>query len=229
MKKELITTLLCFVFVNGFCQYDFDNTGDSDYEEEFEITNEEESNDNFKSSNDLKGYAFELLGTTSISSQPNGNYPFLGLGTYIRYNYFAPADYISLSVGFPINIGIQVYSQNSTQSEILYFHDIPIEFCLNFGARATKEADYILGAFFGAGISYNYSHIKSADIVLLNSHSAGPHLSLGLRYKYSGRPLGIRMSLMSGVINNFKPDPSIIYEGETMPIILNLSIAYGFN
>jgi hypothetical protein len=229
MKKDLITLLLSFLLTNGFCQYDFDNTGDTDYEEEFEITNEEDDNDNYKSSKDLKGYAFELLGTSSFNSHPDGTFPFVGLGAYLRYNYYTPTDYLSLSVGSPLNIGVQISSQTTTQSDVLYFHNIPLEFCLNVGARATKEADYILGVFFGAGISYNYSHKKSSDIIILNSHSAGPHVSFGFRYKYSGRPLGVRISLMSGVLNNFKKDPSIIYEGETNPLILNLSIAYGLN
>lgn len=229
MKNNLLTFLFCFAILNGFCQYDFDNTEDSDYDEDFEVTNESDDSDNVKSSNDLKGYAFELLGSASFNIHPEGVLPFLGVGVNLRYNYYTPADYISLSIGSPLNVGLQVYSIDESQTEIWYFNDIPLEFCFNVGSRATKNADYLFGAFLGAGISYNYSYKKTSSINILKAHSAGPHVSFGLRYLYMGRPLGLRASLMSGVLNNFKKDPSVIYEGETTPKILNLSVLYGFN
>ena len=108
MKNKLFAFLFCITMLNGFCQYDFDNTEDSDHEDNFEVTNELEDNDNVKSSNDLKGYAFELLGTSSFNIHPDGFLPYIGVGVNVRYNYYTPADYLSLSINSPLNIGLQV-------------------------------------------------------------------------------------------------------------------------
>ena len=235
MKKYLVALFLFQFALCGFCQYDFDNTDDSDYNDDsdfvddFEITYDSSYSDQLNQANELKGYAFEILGTSSFNMHPDGIFPFVGLGLNVRYNYYTPTNFVSLSIGSPLNIGLQIYSTSFSEPETWYFNDIPLELCLNLGARATKDADYLFGAFFGGGFNYNYSYMKNPVGNELSAHTAGPHVSFGIRYKYWGRPVGVRVSYMWGVLNNFKEDPFIIYENSTAPKILNLSFSYSVN
>ncbi len=176
---------------------------------------------------EYSGWDLEALLTTQFSKQPSNStvIPFYGMGIYPRYNY-SLVDYFSVGFGTPINGGIDA-SSSSYGSYFKFFTDIPLEVTLNFGSKATKKADYLFGTFFGGGLDYNYSVFSDSYGYRASIHSFGPLLSAGIRYKYFGRPLGIRISYMSGVINNIKEDPSITYYNGTTPKILTLSLAYG--
>ena len=126
----------------------------------------------------------------------------------------------------PLNGGVDAYG-SSFASYFKFFADVPVELTLNVGSRATKNADYLFGAYVGGGVDYNYSVFSDSFGFRASTHSFGPIVSAGIRYKYLGRPLGIRISYMLGVVNNFKEDPYIIYNNSTNPKILTLSLAYG--
>ena len=176
---------------------------------------------------EYSGWDLEALLTTQFSMQPSSDVviPFYGMGIYPRYNY-SLVDYFSVGFGFPINGGIDATS-SSYGSYFKFFTDIPIELTLNFGSKATKDADYLFGAYFGGGLDYNYSVFSNSSGFRASTHSFGPMASTGIRYNYFGRPLGIRLSYMLGIVNNFKEDPYIVYTNSTTPKILTLSIAYG--
>ena len=173
------------------------------------------------------GWDLEALLTTQFSTQPSSDVviPFYGMGIYPRYNY-SLVDYFSVGFGTPINGGIDA-SSSSFGSYFKFFTDVPFEITLNFGSKATKDADYLFGAYFGGGLDYNYSVFSNSSGFRANTHSFGPMISSGIRYNYFGRPLGIRISYVLGIINNIKEDPSIIYSNGTTPKILTLSLAYG--
>lgn len=176
---------------------------------------------------EYSGWDLEALLTTQFSMQPSSDVgiPFYGMGIYPRYNY-SLVDYFSVGFGSPINGGIDATS-SSYGSYFKFFTDIPIELTLNFGSKATKDADYLFGAYFGGGLDYNYSVFSNSSGFRASTHSFGPMASAGIRYNYFGRPLGIRLSYMLGIVNNFKEDPYIVYTNSTNPKILTLSIAYG--
>ena len=173
------------------------------------------------------GWTLEALITAQLISQPGSEniLPFYGMGVYPRYNY-SLVDYFSIAIGTPLNVGVDAYG-SSVGSYFKFFGDVPLEFTLNVGSRATKNADYLFGAYVGGGMGYNYYVFSDSFGFRASTHSFGPVISSGVRYKYLGRPLGIRLSYMLGLVNNFEEDPYIIYNKTTNPRILTLSLAYG--
>ncbi len=173
------------------------------------------------------GWSIEAFLTAQFSVQPGSEIPlpFYGMGVYPRYNY-SLVDYFSIAIGTPLNGGIDAYG-SSVVSYFKFFTDVPLELTLNVGSRATKNSDYLFGAYLGGGIDYNYSVFSDSNGFRASTHSFGPMVSAGIRYKYAGRPLGVRISYMLGVVNNFKEDPYIIYNNSTNPQIFTLSLAYG--
>ena len=179
---------------------------------------------------DFNGVSTELFATYQFNHQPGSGLtiPFYGFGVYPRYNFLAQNNYLSLAVGSPLNGGFD-FVASTAGSMVQYFIDLPAELTLNFGERATTSADYYFGGYIGGGIEYNYAVYSDSFGFKAKSSSIGPMISAGIRYKYMGRPLGIRASYMVGYLNNFKEDPCncITYENGTVPKVLNLSIAYG--
>ncbi len=177
-----------------------------------------------------KSWSVDVFLTSQLNYQPaiGGIIPFYGLGIYPRYNFFAPEDYFSLGIGFPVNLGIEGYGSQGV-SHFQFFADTPLELTLNIGDKATQFSEYYFGCYFGGGISYNCSLYNNSVNNLKNvSNSLGPILSFGFKYRYMERPIGIRASYMWGLINDFKKDPTIIYQNDSnYPKILNLSITYG--
>lgn len=175
------------------------------------------------------GWNIEMMGTLQINHQPGNEVtlPFYGFGVYPRYNFFAPFDYISVSAGTPVNFGLEL-AGSSFGSYWQYFFDTPLEFALNFGERANIASDYLFGGYIGAGFGYNYAVYSDSFDNKFVSSALGPVLSFGLRYKYLGSPVGIRVAWMPGVLNNFEEDPCdcINYEGGTTPQVLTLSFLY---
>ena len=175
------------------------------------------------------GWSLEALLTAQLISQPESEniLPFYGMGVYPRYNY-SLVKYYSIAIGAPLNGGIEAASYGSSSASYFkFFADVPLELTLNVGSRATKNANYLFGAYVGGGLGYNYYVFSNSLGNRASTHSFGPMISSGIRYKYFGRPLGIRLSYMLGVINNFKEDPYITYNNSTNPKILSLSIVYG--
>lgn len=179
---------------------------------------------------DHTGWSTELFASYQFNIQPGNELtiPFYGFGAYPRYNFLAQNDYLSLGFGTPVNGGLD-FAASSAGSIWQYFIDLPAELTLNFGERATSNADYLFGGYIGGGFGYNYAVYSDSFGFQAKSSSFGPMISAGVRYKYMGRPLGIRASYMVGFSNNFKEDPCncIEYENGTIPKVLNLSIAYG--
>ena len=170
------------------------------------------------------GWSMEAFITGQFSEQPGSDMilPFYGIGLYPRYNR-SLVNYFSVAIGTPINGGFEAQG-SSTGSYFQFFADVPIELSLNLGSQATKDADYFFGAYIGGGLDYNYSVFSNSLGYRVNSHSFGPMISAGIRYMFRGRPIGIRLSYMLGMVNNFKEDPYIIYNKSTNPKILTLSL-----
>lgn len=172
-------------------------------------------------------YNVEGFGTISINNNQLGAIPFYGVGIYPRLNFYTPADYFSLGVGTPANIGVD-FVAGSFGTQILFFTDVPLELSMNIGERATKDGEFLFGGYMGAGVDYNFSYfVNSFSNTKVSLHSFGPHASIGFRWRYFSRPLGVRLSVMYGVVNNYKEDPTIINDQNITPTIYNLSVVYG--
>ena len=178
------------------------------------------------------GWNIEMMGTISINHQPGNDLtvPFVGVGVYPRYNLYAPFDYLSISTGLPSNFGIVPEDDDLFNILPLWqpFFDTNLEVALNFGERANVASDYLFGGYIGAGFGYNYAAYFPDGENKFVSSALGPVFSFGLRYNYSGAPVGIRMAYMPGLINNFKEDPCncIVYNSGTTPQVFTLSLLY---
>lgn len=171
---------------------------------------------------------FTLSGMANVMfvDHPDGVISFGGVGGYARYNFFTPSEFLSISIGTVPSFGIEFAASNQG-SFTSFFIDAPAEIALNIGEYATRSSDYYLGCFIAAGINYNYSVFQNPFFTNINAHTFGPHVAAGFRWQYQGRTIGLRVSYTEGMVNNFKKDPSIIYERSTVPRIFNIGLLYG--
>lgn len=178
---------------------------------------------------DLEEYAgFSLEGMTGLQfvSLPGdynpSNYTFGFLG---RYNFIAPTEWISLSASSPTQMGLNIIASNAG-SLMQFSADIPFALDLNLGARATTDNLNMIGGFMGGGINYNYTFLNYSTIKI-NSHSFGPMVHAGIRWDLNNRPMGLRVSYMWGLFNNFEKDEAVVYEGKSYPTVLTINLLYG--
>jgi hypothetical protein len=148
------------------------------------------------------------------------------LGVFPRYTLVAPNDWFGISVGSPLQLGLDIRSSTSG-SLVSFAADLPAVADINFGSQANPYSEFYVGAFIGAGIDYNLTYFSVND-QKLSSHSFGPIVHGGLRWIYNDRPMGLRIAYMWGLVNNLEKDPAIIYEGNTYPSFLSFNLTYAF-
>ena len=166
-----------------------------------------------------------MLGLQLGSHPADANTLIYTLGGFPRYSLVTPTDWLSLSVGVPVQLGLEVASTLSS-TRISFASDVPAVVDINIGSQANPYSEYYAGFFVGGGINYNLSYF-SINNQQLASHSFGPILHSGIRWIYQERPMGVRLAYMWGFANNVEEDPAIIYEGKTYPTFLSLNITYG--
>ena len=155
-------------------------------------------------------FSIEGMGTISLNSHPDGLIPFYGLGVYPRFNFYSPIDYFSVSVGTPLNAGLDA-AASSSGTFLSIFTDVPLELAANFGDRATSISEYYFGGYVGVGLNYNFSYFVNPFGTSIKAHTFGPSASIGFRFNFRDNPAGVRASFMYGVVNNFEEDPFIVY------------------
>lgn len=191
----------------------------------FLVNAQEESKDKMDIS-EYKGMSLEGLSGIQFTTLPGNynptNYMF---GLFPRYNFLAPKDWISLAASSPSQLGLNIVG-SSSGSLIQFSADVPVALDLNIGARATGDNESLVGGFVGGGFNYNFTYF-TASTIKINSHSVGPMVHAGFRWDLTGRPLGVRVAYMWGLLNNFEQDDSIIYEGNTYPTVLTINLLYG--
>ena len=152
---------------------------------------------------------------------------YYGFGFFPRYNFIAPKEYLSVSAGAPMNVGLDVFV-SSGGSIIQYMIDLPLVLDFNIGSRATRFDDTPFGAFLGGGLAYNFSHLTFGT-ANLNLHTFGPMVHGGFRWRMNGRETGVRISYLSGFGKRSEEVNGIIVEGQPGNKILSISVIYGIN
>lgn len=151
---------------------------------------------------------------------------YYSVGGYPRYNFIAPKDYFSISVGAPLNFGFSMLG-NSSGTFIQVLADVPATVDLNIGSRATTFNESLIGAYLGAGLNYNYMYYGIGEIKE-NLHTFGPVIHAGLRWEINGRETGFRISYLSGFNTQREQEVNgIIQEGEPANRIFSISVIYG--
>lgn len=152
---------------------------------------------------------------------------YYNFGVYPRYNVYAPKDYFTASVGFPLNAGFNL-GFGSWGTIIQIMADVPVAVDLNLGARATPYSSALFGAYVGAGIDYNFMNFTANDIKIIE-HTIGPMVHGGFRWKMNGRETGLRISYTKGFGSPDKVVNGIIVAGNPGNRILSFSVIYGLN
>lgn len=147
------------------------------------------------------------------------------MGLYPKYSFIAPTDWFGVSIGTPLQFGLDVRSNLST-SAISFSTDLPAVVDLSVGSQANPYSEYLVGFFIGGGLNYNLTYFSFAN-QQLTSHSFGPVFHCGIKWLYYEKPMGFRISYMWGVTNNMEKDSSIIYDGRSYPTFLSLNLTYG--
>lgn len=155
------------------------------------------------------------------------SFTYYGFGFFPRYNFFAPKEYLSISAGAPMNLGLDIFV-SSGGSIIQYMVDLPLVLDFNIGSRATRFDDTPFGAFFGGGFGYNFSHL-TYGAANLNLNTFGPMVHGGFRWRMNGRETGVRISYLSGFGTQSQEVNGIIVEGQPGNKILSIAVIYGIN
>lgn len=119
---------------------------------------------------------------------------FYTFGGFPRYNFFAPSEIFSFSVGAPMSIGVDFFA-GSFGNFYGFMFDAPLIVDFNLGCSATKDNGYLVGLFAGGGLNYNFSTFGTNDANFTN-HLLGPVIHSGLRWLYNQSETGFRLSYM---------------------------------
>lgn len=177
--------------------------------------------------NEFSGFSLEGFTGLQFANFPNSiNKTSYALGVFPRYNFYAPVDYFSVSVGSPSSIGFELFA-GTGGSAIGFLGDIPITLDINLGDRATDN-NYLFGFFAGGGINYNYTYYNYTNTGSASIHSFGPVIHAGFRWVYRGRPTGLRISYMNGIFNNQELPVGIINLEKGNPEFVSIAILYKF-
>lgn len=153
------------------------------------------------------------------------NLLFYSFGIYPRYNFIAPKDYLTVSVGSPLNLGFS-FSAGSFGTFMQFMGDIPLTVDLNIGSRATPFNESLFGAYIGAGLNYNYMFYQIND-EKARIHTVGPMIHGGFRWEINGRETGFRVSYLSGFGTADETVNGIVVEGSPGNKIFSISVIYG--
>lgn len=174
----------------------------------FVFTTSSKGQDTFPLFNDEKSYSGAAGGSlyTSFDIEGQSGLYFLTLGDqdrqrifytfggFPRYNFYAPSDIFSFSVGAPMSLGVD-FLAGSFGSFYGFMFDAPLIVDFNLGCSATKDNGYLFGLFAGGGINYNFSTFGSNNVSFTN-HLLGPVIHGGLRWIYNQSETGFRLSYM---------------------------------
>ncbi|MFT6715607.1 MAG: hypothetical protein ACJA0Q_000234 [Saprospiraceae bacterium] len=150
---------------------------------------------------------------------------FYSFGVYPRYNILAPKEYLTVSVGSPLNLGFS-FTAGTFGTFIQFMGDIPLTVDLNIGSRATPFDESLFGAYIGGGFNYNYMFFQiNEDKASL--HTFGPTVHGGFRWEINGRQTGFRISYLNGFGTPDEMVNGILVEGSPGNNIFSLSIIYG--
>lgn len=162
---------------------------------------------------EYQSWSVDAMGGVFLSNA--SGFLFASFGAYPRYNFIAPKDYLTVSVGSPLNLGFS-FIGSSVGTFVQFMGDIPLTVDINIGSRATPFNESLFGGYLGAGLDYNYMFIQDND-EKVNLHTFGPTIHGGLRWRINGRETGFRVSYLSGFGTTEDPGNQVI----------SISVVYG--
>lgn len=174
-----------------------------------------------------KYQSWSLEASAGFFIQADNQLFYYSFGVFPRYNFWAPKDYLSFSVGTPANLGLEFAAANGS-SVLLWMVDLPLTLDFNLGARATKFNNSPLGFFAGGGLNYNFMNI-TLNGEPFNFHTFGPVVHGGFRFKINGRQSGIRLSYLDGFGASSEIVNGIIVEGTPGNRVFSFSFLYNLN
>jgi hypothetical protein len=180
---------------------------------------------------EYQSWSTDAMGGLFIPSAANLWYT--SFGVFPRYNFIAPKDHLTVSVGSPLNLGFG-FSGGSNGTYVQFMGDVPVTIDLNIGSRATPFDDSKFGAYLGGGLDYNYMYYQF-DNIKANLHTFGPIIHGGFRWELNGRQTGFRISYLSGFSRTTEPTTNeagtIIIDGEDVGgnKVFSISVIHGIN
>ncbi len=191
-----------------------------------DVQDENNDDDSKVKYDEYKGIKIDGMAGIQYGIHPaNFNTVIYTLGAFPRYNFVAPKDWVSISAGVPVQMGFDLLS-GSGGTFISFTSDLPAVVDLNLGSQSTPEDEYYVGGFVGGGINYNLSYFLYNNQKIV-SHSFGPVVHAGLRWRYNGRPGGIRVAYLRGLISNFEKDDFLVNDEDLYPSFISLNLTYG--
>ena len=180
---------------------------------------------------DLMGFtgpALEGMSGLQFGVLPNSDEdPFSTLfGFFPRYNFHAPKNWYSFSVGAPMGFGVSFGYTSSLGSTYNISADLPVTLDINLGHHATASSNVLFGGFFGIGAGYNFTKYNYFGIRYANLHSLGPVIHGGFRWIYAGRPTGFRIAYMPVLSSNYNTPDGIVQVEKFNPYFITISLVY---
>ena len=138
--------------------------------------------------------------------------------TYSPRINLTESDFMSLSVGIPLTIGLSGNYQSSSYNgeetgSINFMANLPLMLNVNLGAGSSKECEDRFGFFLGGGFGYHFGTQSVYDDYYEESSSKsgstfGPAGNIGFRFAVGSHQKNIeaRLSYMKGLKENYKAD-----------------------
>jgi len=138
--------------------------------------------------------------------------------TYSPRINLTESDFMSLSVGIPLTVGLSVnYQSGNYYSEetggFNFMANLPLMLNVNLGAGSSKEYEDRFGFFLGGGFGYHFGTQTVYDDYYEGSSSKtgstyGPAGNIGFRFAVGSHQKNIeaRLSYMKGLKENYQAD-----------------------
>jgi hypothetical protein len=138
--------------------------------------------------------------------------------TYSPRVNITESDFMSLSVGVPLTVGLSGNYQSSSyygeeSGSFNFMANIPLMVNVNLGAGSSKECEDRFGFFLGAGFGYHFGTQTYIDDyyeenVSKSGSTYGPAGNIGFRFAVGSHQKNIeaRLSYMKGLKDTYKTD-----------------------
>ncbi len=103
------------------------------------------------------------------------------LSYFLRYN-FVEYDNASLSLGFPVGVGIGIAKNLYDDYGVSFAYDIPAVLDYNIGYKSTPDNDSRVGGYIGAGFGYYGVTVSKSSYSDFSARSYGPLIRAGFRF-----------------------------------------------
>jgi hypothetical protein len=135
-----------------------------------------------------QNYMYGIGGNISVLTakidRPYEKYNFAMVVTHFSYTprfIISEGQNSSISIGFPLGVGIGILSSAGHASGIAWGADAPAVIDYNIGNMSTPDNDKGFGWYFGAGFGYMYTgYSDGGDVTTINTY--GPVGRLGIRF-----------------------------------------------